>query len=94
LAAGFLIGVLALLTIVLMLDLGMGFLVRHMNTEELAVFTSSGWTNRQAWYYWNEEFFGSMGDFILLVLSGAVLGALGARIGHLLAACSHRSQKP
>jgi hypothetical protein len=84
LATGFLTGVLAMLTIVLMLDIGMGFLVRHMNTAELAGFASSGWANRQAWYYWNEEFFGSLGDFILLVLSGAVLGALGAGIGRLL----------
>jgi hypothetical protein len=84
LVTGFFTGMLALLTILLMLDLAMGFLVRHMNASELAGFTSSGWADRQAWYYWNEEYFGALGDFVLLVLSGAVLGALGAGIGRLV----------
>jgi hypothetical protein len=91
LAIGFLTGALAMLTVVLMLDVGMGYLVQNMNAGEVAGFTSSGWANRQAWYYWNEEFFGSLGDFILLVLSGAVLGAIGAGIGRLLAAALRRS---
>jgi hypothetical protein len=85
LATGFLTGALALLTILLMLDLGMGFLVRNMNATELAGYSSSGWADRQAWYYWNEEFFGALGDFVLLVLSGAVLGALGAGIARFVA---------
>ncbi len=86
LAMGFITGVLAMLTIAIMLDTGMGFLVHHMNLEELQGFASSGWTNRQAWYYWNEEFFGAMGDFVLLLLSGAVLGTVGAGVGRLIAA--------
>ena len=85
-AMGFITGVLAMLTIALMLDMGMGFLVRHMNADELQGYASSSWTNRQAWYYWNEEFFGALGDFVLLLLSGAVLGAVGAGIGRLIAA--------
>jgi hypothetical protein len=58
----------------------------HMNAGELQGFAGSGWTNREAWYYWNEEFFGALGDFLLLLVSGALFGAVGAGIGRLLPA--------
>ena len=57
-----------------------------MNAQELQGFASSGWVDRQAWYFWNEEFFGAMGDFVLLVVSGAILGSAGAETGRIVAA--------
>ena len=94
LAVGFISGVLAMLTIGVMLDVGMGALVRNMNAGELQGFASSGWTNRQAWYYWNEELFGALGDYSLLLLGAAVFGSIGAAMGRLLSAYLHRPHWP
>jgi hypothetical protein len=60
LGGGVVAGLLALLTVVVMLDSAMGFLVQHMTAGELQAFAASGWANRKAWYYWNEEFVGSI----------------------------------
>jgi len=82
--AGLIAGVLSTLTVLLMLYLGMGFLVQAMNAGELQAFAQSGWQNRAAWYFWNEEITGSLGYFLLLVWGGSVLGSLGGMLGKLL----------
>jgi hypothetical protein len=43
-------------------------------------------TTRANFYYWNEEFFGGIRYFVLLVVAGAVCGVIGGCAGLLLAA--------
>jgi hypothetical protein len=52
-----------------------------MNGAEQQVFAHSGWLNRAAWYYWNEELVGSVGVFLYLVGTGVVLGLIGGLVG-------------
>jgi hypothetical protein len=78
-------GLFALFGLLFMLDLAMPLLVRHMNAGELRAYLASGWPDRAAWYYWNEEFYGSIGYFGLLALLGAVAGTVGGAVGRVLA---------
>ena len=77
-----------------MLDSAMGFLARHMTASEIQAFTQSGWTNRAAWYYWNEELAGSIGYFLLLTVCGIAFGALGGLAGMLYTRISRRANTP
>jgi hypothetical protein len=82
-------GVLAALfvqvSLLIMLDLAMPTLVQHMSAGELSAYLTSGWPDRAAWYYWKEEFDGSIGYFGLLALLGAVAGTVGGAVGCVLA---------
>jgi hypothetical protein len=93
LGGGVVAGLLAQLTVIIMLDSAMGFLVQHMNAGEVRAFAQSGWSNRESWYFWNEEFVGSISYFALLVVGGVMLGVFGGVIGRLLAAFSRPVSK-
>jgi hypothetical protein len=87
--AGWCGGVIAALFIqaclLVMLDLAMPLLARHMTFGELSAYLTSGWPDRGAWYYWNEEFFGGIGYFLTLAVLGTLAGALGGVVGRALA---------
>jgi hypothetical protein len=82
-------GVLAALFVqaclLVMLDLAMPLLARHMTAGELSAYLASGWPDRGAWYYWSEEFAGGIGYFLTLALLGTLAGALGGVVGRVLA---------
>ncbi len=80
---GLIAGLAALITLVAMLEIGMGFLVHNMNAGELLAYRQSGWHDRESWYFWNEEVVGAFSNFVLLVLSGAIFGAIGGVIGKI-----------
>jgi hypothetical protein len=67
-----------------MLDSAMGTLVLHMTAGELRDFAHSGWADRAAWYYWNEEYAGSLGYFVLLAMVCPLVGTLGGLVGGVL----------
>jgi hypothetical protein len=49
-----------------------------MSNGELAGYAATGWPDRQAWYYWQEELPGAAGNLAYLLVLGAATGAIGA----------------
>lgn len=83
--AGLITGLVCFLVILAMLEVFMGALVNLMNPGELQAYAHSGWHNQAVWYFWEEEFYGSIVYFPLQVGLGLSGGLLGAVAGRLLA---------
>jgi hypothetical protein len=87
---GLLAGLLAMLTTLVMLDASMSVLVIRMTASEAQAVTQSGWADRAAWYYWNEEAFGAFGYFVTLFVGALPLAVIGAALGKLLTVAIRR----
>jgi hypothetical protein len=90
---GLLAGLLAMLITLVMLDASMSVLVTRMTASEAQAFTQSGWVNRAAWYFWNEEAFGAFGYFATLFVGALPLAVIGAALGNLLAVAARRQTR-
>ncbi len=82
---GLLVGLLSFGTLLLLLYSQMGFLVQHMNSGELAAFAQSGRRDRMTWFFWEEEFAGSVGYFVPQLVLAAACGGLGVALGRAVA---------
>lgn len=88
--AGLIAAMISMITLLLLLDLSMSYLVTQMNSGELQAYAASSWVDRQDWFYWQEELVGSAGNFLYLLVFGVVAGTLGG----LLGAALHRTVQP
>jgi hypothetical protein len=90
--AGLIAGLVNVMVLVAMLKIFMSLLIQQMNPGELQAFAQSGWQDRAIWYFWNEEFLGSVMYFPLAVVMGFFFGLLGGTAGWLARRLFHHPE--
>ena len=81
--AGLIAGLVNVMVLIAKLEFFMSLLIQKMNPGELQAFAQSGWQDRAIWYFWREEFLGSVMYFPLEVVMGFFFGLLGGAAGWL-----------